>query len=612
MNRIYPIGAEIIADRGVNFRVWAPEHPSLEVVVDRTGFKMEREENGYFSCLAPEAREGSLYSFKLAHFPKLLPDPGSRFQPAGPEGPSCVINPHYAWTDQDWPGIASIENQIIYELHIGTFTFEGSFEAAIRYLQELAELGITLIELMPINEFPGKFNWGYEGVNLFAPSHNYGLPEDLKHFINEAHRLKLGVILDVVYNHFGPESNYIDVFSSEYFDHRYKTDWGKAINFDNPQSREFFLTNARYWIDEYHFDGLRIDSTSSMYDTTEKHILSELSEVVKKSGKNRRTIIIGENEPQDTRLLKTREKGGKGFDALWNDDFHHTVLVKLTGKREAYYTDYLGTPQEFISLYKYGYLYQGQYYEWHKESRGIANLFLSPASLIIFLENHDQIANSLKGKRLSQFVDAANLRAMAAVMMLAPQTPMLFQGQEFGASQDFYFFSDHLDDLKGPIHLGRKEFLYQFSSVVDADRHNVIPDPSDLYSFVKCKLNHSRKKREVVNFYRDLISIRKNDSVFQKIAHIKIDGEILNTEAWIIRYFGDNHNDRLLIVNLGSDFLLVPNPHPLMAPMRQTDWRLMWSSESYQYGGGGTPAIKNPWQIPGHCALLLELVHLEG
>ncbi len=607
MYRKYSIGAEIIPDRGVDFRVWAPRCNTLEVIINNKSHRMEKEDNGYFSYLAPEAKKNSLYGFKSPHFSKILPDPASRFQPDGPEGLSCIIDPHFPWTDDQWRGV-TIDNQIIYELHIGTYTLAGTFQEAAKLLPELARLGVTLIEIMPIMEFPGKFNWGYEGVNLFAPTHNYGLPEDLKKYIDAAHQLNLAVILDVVYNHFGPESNYISEFSEDYFDGRYITDWGKAINFDVPQTREFFLANARYWIEEYHFDGLRVDSTPAMFSTTAKHILDDLSAAVK-ANHTRKTIIIGENEPQNTNFLKPSEQGGFNFDGLWNDDFHHTALVRLTGKREAYYTDYLGTAQEFVSLYKYGYLYQGQYYEWHNEPRGTANLFLFPASLIIYLENHDQVANSLHGKRLSQFVDAANLRALSACMMLAPQTPMIFQGQEFGATQDFCFFADHQEDLNELIHSGRKEFLYQFSSIIDADRSNIIPLPSSLVSFMQCKLDHSKKNDEVLLFYHDLITIRKNDPLFKKISKTKIDGEILNADAWVIRYFGDENDDRLLLINLGIDFNLTPNPHPLMAPYPHSEWKIMWSSESVKYGGQGTADIKDPWRIPGHCAILLKLVY---
>ena len=607
MYRKYSIGAEIIPDRGVDFRVWAPRCNTLEVIINNKSHRMGKEDNGYFSYLAPEAKKNALYGFKSPHFSKILPDPASRFQPDGPEGLSCIIDPHFPWTDDQWRGV-TIDNQIIYELHIGTYTLAGTFQEAAKLLPELARLGVTLIEIMPIMEFPGKFNWGYEGVNLFAPTHNYGLPEDLKKYIDAAHQLNLAVILDVVYNHFGPESNYISEFSEDYFDGRYITDWGKAINFDVPQTREFFLANARYWIEEYHFDGLRVDSTPAMFSTTAKHILDDLSAAVK-ANHTRKTIIIGENEPQNTNFLKPSEQGGFNFDGLWNDDFHHTALVRLTGKREAYYTDYLGTAQEFVSLYKYGYLYQGQYYEWHNEPRGTANLFLFPASLIIYLENHDQVANSLHGKRLSQFVDAANLRALSACMMLAPQTPMIFQGQEFGATQDFCFFADHQEDLNELIHSGRKEFLYQFSSIIDADRSNIIPLPSSLVSFMQCKLDHSKKNDEVLLFYHDLITIRKNDPLFKKISKTKIDGEILNADAWVIRYFGDENDDCLLLINLGIDFNLTPNPHPLMAPYPHSEWKIMWSSESVKYGGQGTADIKDPWRIPGHCAILLKLVY---
>ncbi len=343
-------------------------------------------------------------------------------------------------------------------MHLGTFTTEGTWQAAARELPELKATGITVLEIMPISDFAGRFGWGYDGVNFFAPTRLYGTPDDARRFIDRAHSLGLAVILDVVYNHLGPDGNYLGQFSADYVTDRYKTDWGPAMNYDGPNAgpvREYVAGNAAYWIDEYHFDGLRLDATQNIYDSSADHILTVIGRRVRSAAKGRATIIVAENEPQDIRLVCPVEDGGHGFDGMWNDDYHHTARVALTNRTEAYFTDYRGTPQEFISTAKYGFLYQGQQYIWQKKRRGSRTTCATPATFITFLENHDQVSNT-GGKRPHQLTSPGRYRAMTALTLLSPGTPMLFQGQEFASSQPFYFFADHKPELARLVYKGAR------------------------------------------------------------------------------------------------------------------------------------------------------------
>lgn len=614
LNRRYPIGAEIIPKEGVHFRVWAPEHKEVTLVLEKPNeepsfHRMKREKNGYFSLLVPEATKNSLYRFQIDQSERWFSDPASKYQPEGPFGASSVLDTNYNWNDAKWSGV-SLEGQIIYEMHLGTFTHKGTYLSAMDQLPELAALGITLIELMPVNDFPGEFGWGYDGVNLFAPCHIYGHPNHLKAFIDKAHSLNMGVILDVVYNHFGPEGNYLLEFSKEYLSEKNHTDWGKAINYDHPSSREFFLTNIRYWIEEYHFDGYRFDATPWIFSSTPTHVLAEMTAEAKKAAGKRSIITIGENEPQDIKLLKNYEEGGYGFDAMWNDDFHHTACVRLTGKREAYYTDYLGSCQEFISSLKYGFLYQGQYYDWQKQKRGVYNKNYKPASLVIFLENHDQIANSGHGERLNKLSDPGSYKALTCLLLLGPNTPMLFQGQEFGSSKPFHYFADHSANIKALVKKGRKEELSQFPRLATKEAHKALIDPGNPLTFTECKLDLTEREKHahVYALHRDLIKLRKEDPVFKMVSTLRFDGAILGPDSFLIRYFG-NDEDRLMIINFGPDHHFNPAPEPLLVAGVDQDWEMLWSSESIIYGGQGTPPINTPyWKILGHSAIVLKSV----
>ncbi|MCU1295696.1 MAG: 1,4-alpha-glucan branching protein, partial [Bryobacterales bacterium] len=446
-----PIGAEIPPEGGVHFRVWAPSARKLSVRIGKSPklnkasreVELMAEPGGYFSGLIAEARAGDCYRFVLES--GAFPDPASRFQPEGPHGASQVVDPSsYSWKDKKWRGAPEVP--IIYEMHIGTFTQEGTWAAAAGQLAELADLGINLIELMPVADFAGAHGWGYDGVNLFAPTRLYGTPDEFRAFVDCAHSHGIAVILDVVYNHFGPDGNYITQFSPCYISDRYKNEWGEAINFDGEQSapvREFFLSNAAYWIDEYHLDGLSLDATQQIYDASEENILGAITRRMRAAAPSRKTYLVAENEPQNAALVRPESRGGFGMDAVWNDDFHHSAIVALTGRNEAYYTDYEGSPQEFISAAKWGFIYQGQRYKWQKNRRGTPGLDLKSANFVTFIQNHDQIANSLWGKRIHTLTSPSQLRAMTALLLLGPGTPMLFQGQEFAASTPFYYFADH-------------------------------------------------------------------------------------------------------------------------------------------------------------------------
>ena len=620
--RRLPVGAEVLAG-GVNFRVWASKRRRVEVILEGgSGAKfnstpivvaLDPEGGGYFSKIVAEARPGTLYRYRLDGEETLYADPASRFQPDGPHGSSQVINARtFKWQDHNWQGVPR-EGQVIYEMHIGTFTSEGTWESAARELPALADLGITVIEVMPIADFPGRFGWGYDGVNLFAPLHLYGTPDDCRLFVDQAHRSGIGVILDVVYNHIGPDGNFLPRFSPEYFTDRYTTDWGEAINYEGEDAgpvREFFITNAGYWIEEFHFDGLRLDATQNIYDTSADHILAAIARRVRQAGKGRATFLVAENEPQETKLVRPQEEGGYGLDALWNDDFHHSAMVAMTGHNEAYYTDYYGTPQEFISALKYGYLYQGQFYKWQKNPRGTPGLDLSPPVFVTFLQNHDQIANSGLGLRCHALTTPGRYRAMTALLLLSPGTPMLFQGQEFAASSPFFYFADFSGELKRLTYEGRGKDLSQFLTLAEPEIQGLLVNPADPETFARSKLDLSERQRnaKIYALHRDLLRLRRKEPVFRVQRRGGMDGAVLGAEAFVLRFFGADCDDRLLMVNLGRDLNLSPAPEPLLAPPKNKSWEILWSSEDPRYGGSGTAPLeaKGYWHIPGHAAVVLQ------
>ncbi len=580
--------------------------------------ELERDDDGYFAGTDMEARAGSCYRFLLDDDPQPYPDPTSRWQPRGPHGESCVVDPAaYRWHDDDWKGV-TIDGQVIYELHVGTFTPEGSWASAARELPALADLGVTVLEVLPVADFPGLFGWGYDGVNWFAPTRLYGTPDDFRRFVDAAHGVGLGVILDVVYNHFGPDGNYLAPFSKHYFTHRHVTDWGDAINFDDEQAaavRELVTSNARYWIDEFHLDGLRLDATQSMFDDSSPHIVTELVHEARTAAGQRQIIVVAENEPQDAWLARPREAGGAGVDALWNDDFHHSAHVGMTGNSEGYFSAYRGKPQEFVSMAKYGWLYQGQFYAWLGESRGSNASDMAAVQFVNFIQNHDQISNNGPGRRAHELTTPGRLRAMTALMLLLPQTPMLFQGQEFDASAPFAYFADHGAELGRMVAVGRREFLSQFASLALPEVQSTLPDPADAATFRRAKLDLTERDRNTASYdlHRDLIRLRKEDGVLGAPRHgtpdRSVDGAVLADSAFAIRFSTQAGNDRLLIINLGDTLQLEVFPEPLLAPPEGRAWRTSWSSENPRYGGASTPPLeggREPWHVPAECAVVLS------
>jgi len=622
--RRLPIGTEVAAaERGSHVRVWAPEHAKITLVIEepepRPGPRPEtrsetrelvlgREPDGYHSGFAPGLGAGGRYRFRLGTDDNLVPDPASRFQPEGPMGPSVVVDPAaFAWTDASWKGIAA-DRHVLYELHVGTFTAAGTWSAAAPWLRYLADVGITTIELMPIAEFDGRHNWGYDGVNLFAPFHGYGTPDELRRFVDQAHATGLAVILDVVYNHFGPSGNTLYQWSPSYRSAD-RGEWGDALNYDGAQSaavRELVISNAGYWIDEYHLDGLRLDATNAMVDKSPEHVLAALTRRARAAGAGRHIFVAGENEPQEADLLRDPV----ALDALWNDDFHHTARVIATGVIEGYQHDYRGTPQELISAIKHGFLYQGQLYPWQRNPRGGSTRGLARHRFVQFIENHDQVANAGFGERLSTLSDPATVRALTAVLLLTPPLPLLFQGQECGARQRWMFFVDHRDELHAAIREGRARFMAQFARLATPEAQAALSDPCIEATFRACVLDPESRRLDhpVVLLHRDLLRLRRDDPAFTDPRPAALDGAVLSEQAFALRYFQDDPlRDRLLLVNFGPTYARSVHPEPLLAPPDGAAWRLAWSSEDPRYGGHGTPPPFDRVRlaIPGRSAILV-------
>lgn len=616
--RRLPVGAEVIPDGGgVHFRVWAPNCCRVEVVLAEPGsetWPLERESDGYFSGAHAGCGDGTRYWHRLDGQNQLCPDPASRFQPEGPNGPSQVVDPDaFPWTDGGWPG-AQLAGQAMYEMHVGTFTQEGTFRAAAERLPALADTGITLIEMMPIADFAGTYGWSYDGVNLFAPTRNYGVPDDLRHFVDRAHAQGVAVILDVVYNHLGAEGNYLPQYSRHYMSTRYKTEWGEALNFDGESSgpvREYVVANACYWLTEFHLDGFRIDATQAFFDSSGDHILAEIVRESRRAA-GRPIVILAESEPQQTILVKSPQRGGYGMDGAWNDDFHHSATVALTGHNEAYYTDYLGSPEEFVAELKWGYLYQGQRYKWQAKPRGKPTFGLPAATFVNYLQNHDQLANSGRGDRIDKLTSPGKLRAMTALLLLGPGTPLLFQGQEFGAATPFLYFNDCGRALADKVREGRAEFVAQFPSLATPEIQARLPIPCDADSYLKCKLDWSERERNKrsLDLHRDLLRLRRDDEVIRRQDAERLHGARLAEQAFVIRQFDDEGGDRLLIFNFGRDLRLDPCPQPLMAPPEGRRWGLIWSSEAVEYGGMGTPEFERDgvWHVMGESAVVFRAI----
>jgi maltooligosyltrehalose trehalohydrolase len=507
------VGAHYLGNGKAEFSVWSPlaKEVSLGIVEPaKRVLSMKGDARGYWYALADDVPPGALYHFILDS-QKERPDPMSQFQPGGVHGPSAMVDHStFPWDDGEWKGIG-LEDFIIYELHIGTYSGEGTFEAIIPSIDYLKRLGVTVIELMPVAQFPGKRNWGYDGVYLFAPQNSYGGPEGLKKLVNACHEAGMGIMLDVVYNHLGPEGNYLADFGP-YFTNRYKTPWGDAINFDGPCSdevRRFFIENALYWVTEYHFDALRIDAIHGIYDFSARHIVEELADEVHREAKvcGRKLYVIPESDLNDVRVIKPISAGGYGVDAQWNDDFHHALHSLITKERSGYYQDF-GRVGHLTKAFKEGFVYSGQYSAFRRRRHGSSSKNISARHLVVFSQNHDQVGNRLHGDRLSQSLSFEQLKLAATVVLLSPFVPLLFMGEEYGETAPFCYFVSHSDpDLAQKVKEGRQEEFAGFGW------DGIPPDPGAEETFQGSRLNPNLREKDghslLLRLYMSLVSLRK-------------------------------------------------------------------------------------------------------
>jgi maltooligosyltrehalose trehalohydrolase len=611
----FRLGA-VVGEGSIRFRVWAPERKAVRlVVVDSAGRErrtvgLERELDGFFTTERRDVAPGDLYFYQLDEQPKKYADPASNFQPLGVNGPSQIIDHgEFPWSDDDWPGV-KLPGQVLYELHIGTFTPAGTWRAAAEKLPYLRDIGITLIQVMPVAAFPGTFGWGYDGVFWYAPTQLYGTPDEFRAFVDRAHGLGLGIVLDVVYNHFGPDGNYAAEFSPYYLTNKHHTEWGGAINFDGESSgpvREFVAENAAYWVREFHIDGLRLDATQAIVDDSEEHVIAKLTRAARAAARDRNIVIFSEDEKNRCFQVLPPEQGGWDTDGIFNDDFHHACRVAATGNNEAYYSDYDGTPQELISAIRFGHLYQGQWNGRQGRARGFPTQDIPAPHFIHFMQNHDQVANSARGLRTHLLTSPGRDRALTALLLLGPQTPMLFMGQEFGASNPFLYFADHEPELARLVHEGRREFMLQFPRLKSLGGECELPHPALERTFRQCKLNWDEVETNahLVRMHRELLKLRRDDEVFSRQDRTAIEGSVIGEEAFLLRWRSDEGNDRLMLLNLGRDLDWKCVTEPLLAPPLGREWHLLWSSENPCYGGMGTPHFDNRrWHVPGHAAVV--------
>lgn len=514
------IGANVTKNKSTEFRVWAPRAKTVSVQIasgtSASGFALEPESDGFFSGTAGGVSGGDRYFYRLDE-DSPRPDPASRFQPDGVHGASCVVDPaEFIWQDDEWNGIP-LEEYLIYELHVGTFSRNGTFTGIIEHLDYLKELGITAIELMPVAQCPGRRNWGYDGVYPFAPQNSYGGPEGLKQLVNTCHAKGIAVILDVVYNHFGPEGNYSGSFGY-YVTEKYKTPWGDALNFDGPFSdpvNDFFISNALYWFEEYHVDALRLDAVDWIFDLTAKHFLQRLAEEVTRYRETRgkKLFLIAEYDANDARLTRPREMGGYGLDAQWNDGFHHSIRTLLTKETTGYYQDF-GSFNHLVKSFREGFAYTGQYSCYRKRRHGASSADRPGYQFVVFCQNHDQVGNRKCGDRLSTAVSIDKLLLAAGTVILSPYIPLLFMGEEYGEKAPFHYFIDHSDqELIAAVRKGKAEEHASGACIGDP------PDPQAESTFLESKIDVSSVKEAdqavIMEMYRTLIALRKESPSFK-------------------------------------------------------------------------------------------------
>jgi len=587
------LGATYLGNGRCQFVVWAPvvSEVELHIVSPRElTVPMDKDGQGYHQAVADGIEPGSQYFYRLDGR-KERPDPVSYFQPQGVHGPSQVVDSNFTWEEQGWSGLP-LEEYIVYELHVGTFTTEGTFGAIITRLDELKDLGITAVELMPVAQFPGNRNWGYDGVYPFAVQDSYGGPEGLKNLVNTCHRKGLAVILDVVYNHLGPEGNYIADFGP-YFTDRYKTPWGAALNFDGPYSdqvRRFFIENAIYWLTDLHIDALRLDALHAILDISSYSFVEELSvefhEQVKQQ--KRKAYLIGESAANDARLIKSRELGGYGLDAQWNDDFHHSLHVLLTGEQAGYYQDF-GRLHHLVKAFREGFVYSGEYSPYRRRRHGVSSKDIPSHRFVVFSQNHDQVGNRAQGERLSRIVSFEALKLAAGTVLLSPYIPLIFMGEEYGETAPFPYFVSHAEpELIEAVRKGRREEFAAFRW------QGEIPDPQDEKTFTSARINRNLRDQGqhcvLLEFYKELIRLRKVTPALANLSkdtlEIKADEE---NKAIIMHRWKDN-SEVIAVFNFADGGVSIR----LTVPVGQWRKYLDSAEERWQGSGSTIPDLISP------------------
>jgi maltooligosyltrehalose trehalohydrolase len=587
-NRIYSQGAEV-TDAGVSFRTWADKKKNLSVAVLADDGSVLREiplveeAGGYRSVFDPLSGAGTFYKYRING--NLFPDLASRFQPQGVHGPSQVVDSRlFTWTDSGWTP-PSLQELVVYELHVGTYTPAGKFTSIIEQFEHLKRLGINAIELMPLADFAGDRNWGYDGVSIYAPSRVYGSPDELRILVNAAHQAGLAVLLDVVYNHLGPDGNYMSVYADQYFNASHHTPWGAAFNLDGPEAgpvRSFFSENPIYWTKEFHIDGFRLDATHAIPDESPRHLIQEIAEKVQALG----ALVICEDPRNDCKLLLSREEGGYGCDAVWADDFHHVVRVQLTKEDEGYMGYFKGTMKELLKTLRTGWLFTGA-----KQKDGIPRGTrpggIEPEHFVHCVSNHDQVGNRAFGDRLNMIVSPASYRAASALLLTAPYTPMLFMGQEWAATTPFLYFTDHHEELGKGITEGRRKEFAEFSDFRDPEKRNRIPDPQSLKTFTDSKLNWSETEQlshaQTLALYRDFLRFRRAELKDRRRRRWRV-AQVSGT-AIALRYRRGRAGDILVLVQLLPNDSRIELESTLLQPKAGRTWRSGLSSNDKIYGG---------------------------
>ncbi|HEV2107587.1 MAG TPA: malto-oligosyltrehalose trehalohydrolase [Thermomicrobiales bacterium] len=592
-----PFGANLVPD-GVRFRVWAPNAARVDVLIEQwdgssgVSDRLERREDVHEGTIAG-LDAGARYRYQLDGG-DAFPDPYSRFQPEGVHGPSEVVDPRaFSWSDEDWPGLTN-DGLVIYECHVGTMTPEGTFAALERELPELKRLGVTAVELMPVAQCPGEHNWGYDGVDLYAPSNAYGRPDDLRRLVDVAHRIGLGLILDVVYNHLGPDGNYLRAYADNYFTDRHQTPWGDALNYDGQQSqyvRELAIANARYWVHEFHVDGFRLDATDTIIDDSPTHVVAELTARAREAAAARSIVVTAEDARNEVERIRPVEHGGEGLDGVWADDFHHEVRVLLTNARENYYQDYAGTTKAIARTINEGFGYQGEMSPNLGHARGTKVTDEPGRSFVFCIQNHDQVGNRPFGERLHHEVPWDRYAVASTLLLTAPETPLLFMGQEFVASTPFLYFTDHTEELGMLVTEGRRAEFSGFRAFSDPDLRHSIPDPQAEETFLasKLKLDERRTHKGVYQLYQDLLALRRNDQVFARQDRSRTYAAAAGAEiVAVYRWHEKAH--RLVIANFGAATMVPAAGDPLLTELPSGRWRTGLTTSARKYGGSGERA----------------------